>query len=122
MRSNYALRRYLSKEVLGKEIPRKPPKKASMLSQKPFRSYPYRAWVKSLPSAVSGQLGCDPCHTGPHGFGQKASDLTCIPLTREEHQEYDRNPEEFSRKHGLDVPGLVKRLNRIWWQVRKDSA
>jgi hypothetical protein len=79
----------------------------------------YRQWIKSLPSAVSGQLGCDPSHTGPHALGQKASDLTCIPLTREEHQEYDANPEVFCLKYGLEVPGLVNRLNRHWLMLEE---
>lgn len=122
MRSDYALRRWLAKEVLGKDIGRKPPQKASVLHSQPFRSYPYRRWIKSLPSAVSGQYGCDPCHTGPHAFGEKADDLTCIPLTRSEHEAYDRNPEAFCNKHGLDVPALVKRLNRIWFEAKQRGA
>ncbi len=122
LRSNYALRRWLSKEVLGKDLPRKPPQKASILHSQPFRSYPYRRWIKSLPSAVSGQLNCDPCHTGPHAYGAKAADRTCIPLTRSEHEEYDRDPEAFCRKHGLHVKSLVQRLNRLWFEARRRGA
>lgn len=122
MRSNYALKRWLMQEVHGIDIGRKPPRKASKLHTQPFRSYPYRRWIASLPSAVSGLSPCDPCHTGPHSFGAKASDLTCIPLTRSEHEAYDANPQEFSKKHDLDVPHLVKRLNRIWFEGRKQGA
>src|SRR5579871_3519893 len=102
MRSNLALRRWLVKEIFNRELPRKPPEKASVLKPKPFRSYPYRKWIKSLPSAISGEYGCDPCHSGAHAFGQKASDLTCIPLTRSEHRAYDRDPKGFCEQHGLD--------------------
>ena len=86
-----------------------------MLSNKPYRNPRYRQWIKSLPSAVSGLTPCDPCHTGPHALGQKASDLTCIPLTREEHEEMGRDPEAFAAKYQLDVAALVKRLNRVWF-------
>ena len=111
MKSKRQLEVWLMKEVHGITLPRKPMKKASVLHTQPFRSYPYRRWIKSLPSAVSGQSGCDPCHTGPHAFGEKSSDLTCIPLTRSEHEAYGRDPEAFCKQHGLDVPALVKRLN-----------
>lgn len=116
----HQLRRYLMREVHGVEIPRKPPQRASALSRKPARDYRYRAWIRSLPSAVSGLSNCQACHTGPHAIGQKASDYTCIPLTFEEHRTYDRDPRGFQARHSLDVPALVKRLNRCWfnqWKV-----
>jgi hypothetical protein len=121
MNSSYALQRWLAAEVLGKRIPRKPPQRASLLKSRPFRSYRYRSWIKSLPSAVSGLTPCDPCHTGPHGYAQKASDLTCIPLTRQEHEEYDANPKAFCVKYELDLPDLVNTLNQLWLQNTRRS-
>jgi hypothetical protein len=118
MRSNRQLEVWLAQEVHGKKIPRKPPSKASLLHTQPFRSLRYRQWIKSLPSAVSGQYGCDPCHTGPHPYGVKADDRTCIPLTREEHEEMSQDPEAFCQKHGLDVPTLTKRLNQAWFTAQ----
>lgn len=115
MKNAYALRRWLAREILHREIPRKPPAKASALHNRPFRSYPYRRWIASLPSAVSGNTPCDPCHTGPHPFGQKADDRTCIPLTRDEHRQYDRDPAAFCCKYFLDLPTLIQRLNAAWW-------
>lgn len=82
--------------------------------QKPVRDPDYRRFVKALPSAVSGRYGCDPAHTGAHGIGQKSSDLSCIPLTRVEHREYDANPIAFCEKHGLNLPKLIARLNRAY--------
>ena len=117
--TNRELERWLAGEIHGRKIPRKPPQRASTLHPRPWRSWKYRRWIKSLPSAVSGQMGCDPCHTGPHPFWVKASDATCIPLTREEHHEMTKDPDAFATRHGLDVKALVKRLNRAWFNQWK---
>lgn len=114
MKTKRQLEVWLAWEVLGKRIPRKAPAKASALHQRPYRNARYRRWVASLPSAVSGLSPCDPCHTGPHPFGRKASDLSCIPLTREEHRQYDQDPISFCIRHNLDVQSLVTRLNVCW--------
>ena len=34
----------------------------------PPRDYRYRAWIRSLPSPVSGQSGCEAAHTGTDGW------------------------------------------------------
>jgi hypothetical protein len=60
------------------------------------------------------------CHTGPHGIGQKSCDLTCIPLTRQLHREYDASPRAFMERHGLDVQAVVARL-RAGYQ-KKEAA
>ena len=50
---------------------------------------------------------------------QKASDLTCIPLTRAEHVEYHQVGRlEFERGHSLDIGELVRRLNSLWFRER----
>ena len=84
------------------------------VAEKPVRDERYKAFVRSLPSAVSGRYACDPCHTGGHGIGTKSSDLSCIPLTRKEHREFDQDPRGFAERHGLDVTALVDRLNRAY--------
>lgn len=122
MKTKRQLEAWLAQEVHGKQIPRKPPQRASLLHQQPWRSYRYRRWIKSLPSAVSGLMPCDPCHTGPHPFGQKASDLTCIPLTPEEHRAFDADPRGFAERHQLDVAELVERLNRVWFLARREGC
>ena len=130
-RSSHDFRRWVVREILGQDIgrkpQRKPPTKASTASGKPIRNYKYRAWIRSLPSAVSGEGPCDACHTGTDGgIGQKSSDLSCIPLTRQEHQEYHQiGKKDFERKYGLDLFALVQRLNRIWskqWQLSDEDA
>ena len=118
--NNHQLRKWLMREIHNQEIPRKPPKRET---RGPARSYKYRGWIRSLPSAVSGLTPCDACHTGPHGLSQKASDYTCIPLTREEHQELHAiGPEAFELRHGLDIGELVKRLNYLWFKSRTMEA
>ncbi len=78
---------------------------------KPVRSDRYLAFIRKQASAVSGLGPCDPCHTGPHGGSQKSSDLSAIPLTRREHDEYDAAPYTYAEAHGLDVPALIAMLN-----------
>ncbi len=122
IRSNYALRRWLAKEVLGRDLPRKPPEKASVLHpSKPARNARYRAWIGSLPCAACGTLqNVEAAHTGPHGFGEKASDYTCIPLCAEHHRTgpdalHKIGPERFQRRFSLDISQLVARLKKPWF-------
>lgn len=118
-----ALERWLIREVHNRNVERKPPQKASALhNSAPARDYKYRAWIRSLPSAVSGLSPCQACHTGPHAIGQKASDYTCIPLTLEEHRAFDRDPKGFAQEHGLKVSELTARLTRIWFLARRQEA
>lgn len=97
----------------GKEAPRGPRRTPR---RGPSRNYKYRAWVASLPSAVSGQLGCEACHTQNNGMRSKGSDYSCVPLTREEHMAYDAGKEEFEAKHGISMREVVRDLNRMWFK------
>ena len=58
--------------------------------------------------------GIDPCHTGPHGTSQKACDLTCIPLCRQHHREFDTAPYKFAEKFKLDIPALIQKFNTFY--------
>ena len=69
---------------------------------KPVRDRQYRMFIKSLPCCGCGNsCWVDPAHTGPHGHGTKASDLTCIPLCRSCHDAHDQSPHTFRQRHGL---------------------
>jgi hypothetical protein len=90
---------------------------------KPVRDPEYRRWVKSLSCAACGRSwGVDPAHTGPHGLGQKASDLTCIPLCRRDHDAFDTAPQEFVEQHRLNIPELIQRLNRAYSETVKGKV
>jgi len=83
---------------------------------KPARSPEYLAWIRTLPCVVcSVTYGIEAAHTGPHGLGQRSSDLSCIPLCRRHHRtgndSYHRLGRNFGAHHSLDIPAIVKRLN-----------
>ena len=118
MRSAYALRRWLAREILGCEIPRKPPNRATK-STGPARDARYRAWIRSLPCCLCGlEPAGEAAHTGQDGgMGQKASDYSCIPLCRNCHTQnadsYHRlGRAEFERRHRVDLADIIIRLNR----------
>lgn len=82
---------------------------------KPHRDQNYLLWVKSLPSAISGQRGCDAHHLIGHGgiMGSKVSDYMTFPLTREEHEELHRiHWAEWERQHGTQHYHVVCTLMR----------
>lgn len=87
------------------------------------RDYKYRAWVRSLPSAVSGYHGCEAAHTGSDvGTSTKASDYSCIPLTPAEHREYHSIGKlSFERKYGLCCAEVVTRLNGLWFRFSRET-
>lgn len=91
---------------------------------KPVRDKAYLRFVKSFPCAACGRTWCiDPAHTGPHGLGQKASDLSCIPLCRIPcHREFDADPQGFREKFGLDVTRLIVRLNAAYELIQRRKS
>jgi len=72
-----------------------------------FRSKEYREFVSGLPCCVSGVDGVanDPHHIKGRGFGgsSKCSDLFCIPLSHQLHQEFHQiGWKSFESKHNID--------------------
>ena len=84
---------------------------------KPQRNPRYLAWIRMHPCCVCGSTRTiEASHTGPHGIGQKSPDSSAIPLCAKHHRtgadSYHRlGPEKFSKKHHLDIPAIVRRLN-----------
>jgi len=81
------------------------------------------AFIRKLPSAVSGAMGCEACHirsgSALHrkkhtGGQQKPDDAWTLPLTPAEHREqHSGNEAEFWRRHGIDPFELAIRLYEI---------
>jgi hypothetical protein len=122
MKSRHQLEKWLAQEILGKEIPRKPPAKARRTNS--IRNEDYKSWIRQQPSVISGHYGCEAAHTGEDGgMAMKASDTTCIPLTPEEHREYHRiGKHSFARKYKLDYPAICARLLREYRGAREGAA
>lgn len=81
------------------------------------------AFIRKLPSAVSGVYGCEACHirTGSAvhkkkhtGLGQKCDDSFSLPLTPDEHKaQHAMNEMEFWRSHDIDPFELAIRLYEV---------
>ena len=90
---------------------------------KPIRDLEYLRFIKRLPCvACLKTWWIDPAHTGPHGTGQKACDLTCIPLCRRCHDLFDANPHQFAERHYLDIPALIEMFQHFYTEKMKGRA
>ena len=93
----------------------------------PVRSPGYLEWLRTLPCSVCRRThGVEAAHTGPHGLGQKSSDLSAIPLCARHHRSGDDSyhklgPRKFAEVHQLNIPAMVARLSAKPW-IRVDSG
>jgi hypothetical protein len=88
----------------------------------PVRDDDYKRFIKRLPCVGCLKTwGIDPAHTGPHGIGQKSCDLSCIPLCRTCHRDYDAAPLKFATRK-LDIPALIKQFNEFYRDKIKPEA
>ena len=84
---------------------------------KPVRNPEYLRWIRTLPCAVCrATRGVEAAHTGPHGLGQKSSDLSAIPLCVRHHRTgsdsyHTLGPRKFAEAHRLNGPAIVARLS-----------
>ena len=89
----------------------------------PVRDREYLCFIKKLPCVVCLKTWwVDPAHTGPHGLGQKSSDLDCIPLCRAHHEEFDKCQWRFAFRHHLDTPALIEMFNHFYQTKLKGRA
>ena len=83
----------------------------------PVRSPGYLEWIRTLPCSVCHRTpGIEAAHTGPHGLGQKSSDLSAIPLCASHHRSGDDSyhklgPRKFAEVHQLNIRAIVARLS-----------
>lgn len=112
-----ALERWLHQAIHGTPAPRAPRRRPR---RGPTRNWKYRAWIRTLPSVVSGRPGCEACHTVNNGMSSKGSCYTCVPLTPEEHREYDAGREAFEQKYGISMAATVRDLNHAWFAYARE--
>ena len=69
----------------------------------------YLDFVRSLPSAASGRIGCVAHHRiGGRLSQHKTSDFEAMPLTDDEHRELHAGMDAFVEKHGRTESDMVK--------------
>lgn len=88
-----------------------------------FKDEGHLAFIRKLPSVISGAYGCDACHiragSPQHnkkmtGKSQKPSDCWTLPMTREEHiAQHDVNELAFWCVHGIDPFQLATDLYQV---------
>jgi len=84
---------------------------------KPVRKPAYLRWIRTLPCSVCRTTrAVEAAHTGPHGLGQKSSDLSAIPLCARHHRTgndsyHKLGPRKFSEAHQLNIRAVVVRLS-----------
>lgn len=81
------------------------------------------AFIRKLPSVVSGAYGCEACHirsgSALHrkkhtGGQQRPDDFWTLPLLPEEHRDQHAGNElEFWSRHGIDPFDLAQRLYEV---------
>lgn len=127
MRSKRDIERWLAREVLGREIARKPPGKARRT--KNVRDEDYKAWIRTHPCAACGSTYSVECaHVGYDGGASlKASDNLTIPLCTNCHTmgagAYHRiGRKGFERLHNLNCQELAARLYLEYSQSRITKA
>ena len=97
-----------------------------------FKDEAHLAFIRKLPSVISGAYGCDACHiragSPQHnkkmtGKSQKPSDCWTLPLTREEHMaQHSGNELVFWRSHGIDPFQLAIDLYSVSGDVEAATA
>jgi len=91
----------------------------------PTRSQEYLNFIRYQPCLVCviriqrQETRTEASHTGPHGLGQKSSDLTAIPLCAGHHRTardgyHQMGPVRFQEHHGFSIPEAIERLNTMF--------
>ena len=91
---------------------------------KRYENKAYIEYIKQRPCCVtsmmivnqdSGEIESDPHHTETGGMGTKGSDLSCVPLLHELHQEcHTIGRETFQKKYNIDFEFIQLALIKKW--------
>lgn len=92
-------------------------------SQRRMKDDAHLAFIRTLPSVISGEIGCEACHVRygdpiyrkKHtGKAQKPDDAWTVPLTPSEHRDqHDGNEKAWWERHGIDPLELCLRLYAV---------
>ena len=91
----------------------------------PVRDPKYLAFIRMLPCVACGKKKwrMEAMHTGPHGLGQKASDLDALPGCPSCHRElHEIGPVKFQTRHRLDFPVLRTMFQKFYTEKLKGRA
>ncbi len=98
--------------------------------QKRITDDAHLAFIRTLPSLISGALGCEAAHIryGDAGYrkkrtgkGQKPDDAWTVPLTPSEHRDqHSTNEREWWAEHGIDPLAVAQALYSVSGQ--RDAA
>ena len=91
------------------EIQRRPIYRAG----KPVRDERYLAFLRKLCCIACGSFrSVEAAHFGPHGIGQKASDLDALPLCRKCHRTGPRSYHVLGARRFVEVHALNVELHQ----------
>lgn len=89
-----------------------------------YKNEAYKEYVKQQPCCVTGMMivnqdtgnvESDPHHTETGGMGMKGSDLSCVPLLHELHQEgHNTGWKTFQTKYDIDFRDVRLKLLERW--------
>lgn len=87
---------------------------------KPVRDRKYLAYIRRFPCVGCGSTRwIEAMHTGPHGLGQKSSDMKALPACDDCHRTGNESmsklgPVKWEEVHGKDIAALIVMFNGYW--------
>lgn len=92
----------------------------------PERDWQYLRYIRTYPCVVCTASGrkVEAAHVGPHGLGQKASDLQSIPLCSRHHRTgqdslHKLGPVKFQATHRVDFAALTTMFQAFYRDRKK---
>lgn len=96
--------------------------------QKRIEDNPHLAFIRKLPSVISGRTPCEACHirTGNPtyrkkrtGGQQRPDDAWALPMTPDEHRaQHDMNEMAFWKQHGIDPFAMALALYEVTGDIK----
>ncbi len=94
-------------------------KRAAEAVVRAFGSADRIAFIKGLPSVVSGKGPCVNAHVRGGGAGRRADARWIVPMTDAEHKAmHQMGQQSFAKLHNLDLEALAAETERAWQESR----